>query len=158
MTSWPQIRARRWQAVKLNCLARRAFALTMWGHRRGLFGRLATYVGLSMASMLNHAAMRLLRRRRSEDRTTHFLVFDPQSRYVLNRFLAKLAVLSIGAAAQARAPWGLRIAIVSIALVSAMTSSGLAMFWHERPAADSLNYWDEAVWFLGIGIATLWVA
>jgi hypothetical protein len=140
MRSWPQIRLRPWRAVKLNSLAKRTLALTIEAYRAGLLGPSATYVGLSIASTMNHMAMRLVRWRSDEGGPMGSVAFDPQSQYVVSRFLLKLAILSIAALVQLEAPWGFRIAIMSIATFSTLTSSGLAVFWRERPLSGSLNY------------------
>ena len=81
------------------------------------------------------------------------MLSNPQSRYVLNRFLLKLVILSIAALAQIQAPWGIKIAVTTLAIFSALLSAGLALFWGERPVAGTLNYWDEVVAFLAIGVA-----
>ena len=157
MTSWPQIRLRRWRAVKLNSLAKRTLAMTIRAHRAGLLGPSATYVGLSIASTMNHIAMRLIRWRSVEYEQVQSMAFDSRSQYVLKRFLLKLAFLSVAALAQAQAPWGLRTAATALAILSVLTSVGLAVFWRERPIAGALNYWDEAVVFLAIGVAAQWL-
>jgi len=81
------------------------------------------------------------------------MLSDPQSRYVLNRFLLKLVILSIAALAQIETPWGVKIAVTTLALLSTLLSAELAVFWGERPTAGILNYWDEAAAFLAIGVA-----
>jgi len=156
--SWPQIRLRRWRAVKLNSLAKRTLAMTIRAHRAGLLGPSGTYVGLSIASTMNHIAMRLISWRSVEYERAQRMAFDHQSQYVLKRFLLKFVFLSVVALAQLEAPWGFRIAIMSIATFSALTSSGLAVFWRERPLSGSLNYWDEATWLLAVGAAGHWLS
>ena len=82
--------------------------------------------------------MRLIRWRSVEYEQAQRMAFDP---------------LSVAALAQAQAPWGLRTAATALAILSVLTSVGLAAFWRERPITGTLNYWDEAVVFLAIGVA-----
>jgi hypothetical protein len=103
------------------------------------------------------AAIRDPRRRPTKNEQLGGNAIDPRSRYVLKRFLLKLAFLSLAALAQAQAPWGFRIAVTALAVLSGLISAGLAVFWRERPIAGALNYWDEAVVFLAIGIAAQWL-
>ena len=85
------------------------------------------------------------------------MVFDPQSRHALKRFLLKLAFLSAAVLPQAHGPWGFKVALMTLAIASAMISLGLAAFFRERPIARTLNYWDEAVVFLAVGVAARWL-
>lgn len=85
------------------------------------------------------------------------MTFEPLSRYVLRRFALKLAFLSVAALFQIQAPWGFKAAVTTLALLSALTSVLLAVFWRERPLAETFNYWDEAVVFLAIGVASRWL-
>ena len=140
-----------------NILARRALALTMRAYWAAFLGPSATYLGLSMASALNLAALGVLRRRSAKERPVSEMILDSQSRYVLKRFLLKLVFLSIAALLQMQAPWGFRIAITTLAIASALLSACLAVSWRERPVAETLNYWDEAAAFLAIGIVAQWL-
>ncbi len=155
--SWPHVPSRHWRARELSSLARRALALTVRGYWAGLLGPSATRIGLSVASKLNHAAIRHLRRRRVRDEPLGDRAFDPQSRYVLKRLLLKLALLGFAALMQAQAPWGLRLAVTALAVFSALISVGLAAFWRERPIAATLNYWYEAMVFVAAGVAAQWL-
>jgi hypothetical protein len=123
----------------------------------GILGPSVTYVGLSIASKLNRNTLRLSRRRSIRERLVCGMVLNPQSRYVLKRFLLKLAFLSVAALAQVQAPWGFRVAVTTLAILSALFSAGLAVFWRERPIAATLNYWDEAVVFMAVGVVAQWL-
>jgi hypothetical protein len=65
----------------------------------------------------------------------------------------KLAILTMPALAQIQAPWGVKTAVTALAVLSALLSAGLAVFWGERPVTETLNYWDDVVAFLAIGVA-----
>jgi hypothetical protein len=77
---------------------------------------------------------------------------DPASAYVVKRFALKLAILLLFALAQVKAPLGFKIAAVTLAMLSALLSGGLAVYWNERPTDRALNYWDEAASFFGIAV------
>jgi hypothetical protein len=138
-----------WKARALNGLAKQALALTMRAYWAGILGPSATKVGLSIASKLNRSAFRHSRRRSVRGQPVRDMLSDPQSRYVLNRFLLKLVVLSNVAPAQIQAPLGIKIAVTTLAIFSALLSAGLALVWGERPVAGTLNYWDEVAAFFG---------
>jgi hypothetical protein len=150
---WPQLPTRRWRARILNILATRSLALTLRAYAAGVLGPSATKAGRFLASTVNRTALRLLRRRRDNDRPARGGTFDLQSRHVLKRFLLKLTIRSLAALAQARAPWGLATAAKLLATFSALICAALALLKDERPIAETLNYWDEAIAFLAIGLA-----
>ena len=84
------------------------------------------------------------------------MAFDSQSRYVLRRFAVKLAFLAAVAVVQAETRWGFKAAMGALAILSALIDAGLAAVRRERPMSGSLNYSDEAIVFLAIGIAARW--
>src|ERR1044071_4296813 len=85
------------------------------------------------------------------------LVIDPGSVYVLKRFALKVAILCAFAFPQVKAPWGFPGAVTILALFSGLLSALLAVYWRERPRRGPLNYWDEAVAFLGIAALAHWL-
>lgn len=137
----------------MNVLAKWSLAFSIRAYSAGVLGPSATKAGLFVASTLNRTALRLLGRRSENDRPARGGTFDLQSRHVLKRFLLKLAILSPAALAQAQAPWGLETAAKSLATFSALICAALALVKGERPIAETLNYWDEAIAFLAIGLA-----
>lgn len=75
---------------------------------------------------------------------------DPAARRAPERFALKLVTLLVFALAEA--PRGFRRALGQLSLLTAVISGLLGAFDRERPAAPSLNHWDEAAMFLGPGL------
>jgi len=84
-------------------------------------------------------------------------ISDPPSGYVLKRFATELAIIITCALAQLRTPWGFGRALAILAVFSSLSSMVLAVSYREHPTTRALNYWDEAVGFLAIGIVAHWL-
>jgi hypothetical protein len=156
--SRPPVRYRWKRATLLNLVARVVLALTIRGYRRGLLGPRGASHGIALASTVNHVALQRLSRRRSEARQSAHGDIDSTATDAPVRFLVKLILLFTAALVQIGTPWGFGNAGMMLCLASALISLGLALVHHEKPVAPVLNYWDEGLAFVAIGVAAHWLA
>jgi hypothetical protein len=76
-----------------------------------------------------------------------------KSAHVIKRFALKVGIFSLVALPQALILWESKSVITALSTLSACLCCVLAIVWHERPLASTLNYWDEAYVFAGIALA-----
>jgi uncharacterized membrane protein len=88
-------------------------------------------------------------------RVTEAMPIEMCSRYALNRFAIKLAIVTVSALAQNWMPWGFGKALLALSAFSALIDILLAIRLGERPASRTLGYWDEAAAFIAISLVTL---
>ena len=75
---------------------------------------------------------------------------DQTTREIIRRATVRLSLLLLFALAQFFTPWGFAMALQAIFGFSALPCFGYAIFKLERPFAQSLDDWDEGIFFFSL--------
>lgn len=75
---------------------------------------------------------------------------DHTTRETIKRASVRLSLLLLFALAQLFTSWGFAMALQAMFGFTALLCFGYAIFKRERPFAQSLDYWDEGIFFLSL--------